>query len=83
MNSVLNWIHNWFPEGAGWSWGIAIVLLTIFIRILIWPLHQKSTRTMKRMSKLQPIMKEIRETHKDNPQKLNQETMKLYRLGMY
>ncbi len=79
MNKALNGIHNWFPEDAAWSWGIAIVLLTIFIRIIIWPLHNKSTRTMKRMGKLQPIMKELREKHKDNPQKLNQETMKLYR----
>ncbi len=79
MNKALNGIHNWFPEDASWSWGLAIVLLTIFIRIIIWPLHNKSTRTMKRMSKLQPIMKELREKHKDNPQKLNQETMKLYR----
>ncbi|MGJ8655116.1 MAG: YidC/Oxa1 family insertase periplasmic-domain containing protein [Akkermansiaceae bacterium] len=79
MNKALNGIHNWFPEDAAWSWGLAIVLLTLFIRIIIWPLHNKSTRTMKRMSKLQPIMKELREKHKDNPQKLNQETMKLYR----
>lgn len=79
MNKGLNGIHNWFPENAAWSWGLAIVLLTVFIRIIIWPLHQKSTRTMKRMGKLQPIMKELREKHKDNPQKLNQETMKLYR----
>jgi YidC/Oxa1 family membrane protein insertase len=79
MNKALNGIHNWFPEDAAWSWGLAIVLLTIFIRIIIWPLHNKSTRTMKRMSKLQPIMKELKEKHKENPQKLNQETMKLYR----
>ena len=79
MNSVMNWIHGWFIEGAGWSWGIAIILLTVFIRMLIWPITQKGTRTMKRMGKLQPIMKDIRDKYKDNPQKLNQETMKLYR----
>lgn len=78
MNSALNGIQSWFVSSP-WSWGFAIVLLTIFIRIIIWPLHNKSTRTMKRMSKLQPIMKELKEKHKDNPQKLNQETMKLYR----
>ena len=79
MNSALNWIHEWFPDGAAWSWGLAIMILTFLIRVIIWPLHNKSTRTMKRMSKLQPIMKDLREKHKDNPQKLNQETMKLYR----
>jgi len=78
MNSALNFIQSWFSSST-WAWGFAIVILTIFIRIIIWPLHNKSTRTMKRMSKLQPIMKELKEKHKDNPQKLNQETMKLYR----
>lgn len=78
MASGLSYIHGWFA-GASWSWGVSIILLTVFIRILIWPLHNKSTRTMKRMSKLQPIMKEMREKYADNPQKLNQETMQLYR----
>jgi len=79
MNWMLNFIHGWFPEDASWSWGAAIILLTFFIRLLIWPLTKKSTLTMKRMSKLQPIMKELKEKYADNPQKLNQETMKLYR----
>ena len=78
MSIALNYIHNWF-DGASWAWGLSVVLLTLFIRIIIWPLHNKSTRTMKRMGKLQPIMKEMREKYADNPQKLNQETMKLYK----
>ena len=78
MSFALNYIHNWF-NGASWAWGLSVVLLTLFIRIIIWPLHNKSTRTMKRMGKLQPIMKEMREKYADNPQKLNQETMKLYK----
>ncbi|SHJ82751.1 YidC/Oxa1 family membrane protein insertase [Rubritalea squalenifaciens DSM 18772] len=78
MNWAVNHIHNWF-EGYSWAWGAAIILLTLFIRILIWPLHNKSTRTMKRMGKLQPLMKELKEKYADNPQKMNQETMKLYR----
>lgn len=81
MNIALNWIHDTIGVRIyeGWSWGIAIVLLTICIRILIWPLHNKSTRTMKRMAKLQPLMKEIRAEHSDNPQKVQQETMRLYK----
>jgi YidC/Oxa1 family membrane protein insertase len=78
MSWSLNIIHGWFGN-ASWAWGVSIILLTVFIRIIIWPLHNKSTRTMKRMGKLQPIMKEMREKYADNPQKLNQETMKLYR----
>lgn len=78
MSWSLNKIHGWFGA-ATWAWGLSVILLTVFIRIIIWPLHNKSTRTMKRMGKLQPIMKEMREKYADNPQKLNQETMKLYR----
>jgi len=78
MSSSMSGIHGWFSSSL-WGWGYAIVLLTIFIRIIIWPIHNKSTRTMKRMGKLQPLMKDLREKYKENPQKLNQETMKLYR----
>lgn len=81
LSNVLNWLHDvaFSKTARKWAWGLSIIALTILIRICIWPLHNKSTRTMKRMSKLQPIMKELREKYKDNPQKLNQETMKLYR----
>ena len=81
LNNVLNWFHDVvFSKFAdNWAWGLSVIALTILIRICIWPLHNKSSRTMKRMSKLQPIIKELREKHADNPNKLNQETMKLYR----
>jgi YidC/Oxa1 family membrane protein insertase len=61
------------------SWGIAIVILTICIRIVIWPLHAKSHRSMKRMALLSPKMAELKEKHPDNPQKVQQEMMKMYR----
>jgi len=81
LNNVLNWLHDvaFSKMADNWAWGLSIIALTIIIRIVIWPLHNKSTRTMKRMSKLQPIMKDLREKHADNPTKLNQETMKLYK----
>ena len=81
LNNVLNWLHDsvFSKTANAWAWGLSIIALTILIRIVIWPLHNKSTRTMKRMSKLQPIMKDMREKYKDNPNKLNQETMKLYK----
>lgn len=66
-------------KGAVGDYGIAIILITILIRLLIWPVYAKSARTMKRMSKLTPLMKEIRDKYADNPQKMNEETMKLYR----
>ena len=61
------------------NWGIAILIITCLIRCLIWPLHAKSTRTIKKMAKLGPIMNELKEKHADDPQKMQQETMKLYR----
>ncbi len=65
----------------GWvgGFGLAIILITILIRLLIWPVYAKSARSMKRMSKLTPLMKDIKEKYGDNPQKMNEETMKLYK----
>lgn len=81
FNSVLNWLHDvvYSKIAPVWAWGWAIVTLTILIRLCIWPLHNKSQRTMKRMSKLQPKMAALKEKYPDDPNKLNQETMKLYR----
>lgn len=65
----------------GWvgSYGVAIILVTILIRTLIWPVYAKSARTMKRMSKLTPMMNDLREKYKDDQQKQSEELMKLYR----
>jgi YidC/Oxa1 family membrane protein insertase len=80
LNWLLNTLHNLFDGVAkNWSWGLAIIFLTIIVRILIWPLHAKSTRTMKRMSKLQPEMAKLKEKYPDDPNKLNTEMMGLYR----
>jgi YidC/Oxa1 family membrane protein insertase len=80
LNWLLNIYHNLLDEVAKkWSWGLAIILLTITVRIVIWPLHAKSTHTMKRMSMLQPEMAKIKEKYPDDPNKVNTETMGLYR----
>ncbi|MDA0813724.1 MAG: membrane protein insertase YidC [Verrucomicrobia bacterium] len=68
-----------FLERYVGSWGLAIVILTICIRTVIWPLHAKSHNTMKRMALLSPKMQELKEKYPDNPQKMQQEVMKLYR----
>lgn len=71
---VLNVFHGWIP-----SFGIAIILLTILVRLVFWPLTHKSTVGMKKMQEIQPLMKEIQAKFKDNPQRLQQETWQLYR----
>ncbi|MCB1237505.1 MAG: membrane protein insertase YidC [Verrucomicrobiae bacterium] len=65
--------------GGRHAYGIAIILITIAIRVLIWPVYAKSTRTMKRMSKLTPLMNELKEKYKDDQQRQSEELMKLYR----
>ena len=71
---VLNFFNDWIP-----NYGVAIILLTILVRLLFWPLTHKSTVGMKKMQELQPKMKEIQAKFKDNPQRLQQETWALYR----
>jgi YidC/Oxa1 family membrane protein insertase len=61
------------------NYGIAILILTVLVRVIFWPLTHKSTESMKRMQELQPKMKELKEKYKDNPQRMQQETMALYK----
>ncbi len=80
LNYILNSYHSLLDKVAvNWSWGLAVIFLTITVRLCIWPLHAKSTHTMKKMSKLQPKMAEIKEKYADDPNKINTETMGLYK----
>lgn len=60
------------------SYGIAILLLTLLVKVLLHPLTRAQTESMAKMTKLQPKMQELREKYKD-AQRLNQEMMKLYK----
>ena len=61
------------------SWGWSIVIMTICIKLIFWPLTAKAGRSQKRMSKIQGPMAELKEKFKDNPQKMQQETLKLFK----
>ena len=61
------------------NYGIAIIILTILIKIVFWPLGNKSYKSMKEMQKLQPKIAELREKHKNDKTKLSQATMDLYK----
>ncbi len=74
--ATLNGIQAVIPGG----YGVAIILLTLIVRTLFWPITHKSTQSMKEMQKVQPLVKEIREKYKDKPQKMNQEVMALYKV---
>ena len=60
------------------SWGLSIILLTLFFRLMIWPLMATQTKSMVGMQKIQPKIQELQKKYKDNKEKLTQETMKLY-----
>jgi YidC/Oxa1 family membrane protein insertase len=68
-----------FFEGYVHNYGIAIILLTVLIKILFWPLTHKSYKSMKEMQKLQPLMAKIREKYKNNKEQMNKELMGLYK----
>jgi YidC/Oxa1 family membrane protein insertase len=61
------------------NYGVAIILLTVLIKLLFWPLTHKSYVSMRAMKKLQPKMTKIREKYRDDKEKMNQEIMQLYR----
>ncbi len=74
----LLWFMN-FIYGRVPNYGIAIIVLTILTKILLWPLGSKSYKSMSEMKRLQPLMAEIREKHKDDKKMMNQEIMSLYK----
>ncbi|HWR69422.1 MAG TPA: membrane protein insertase YidC, partial [Desulfomonilia bacterium] len=69
----MNWIFR-YTMSYGWT----IIILTVIIKILLYPLTLKSFTSMKELQKIQPLMKEIQQQYKDDKQKMNQELMRLY-----
>ncbi len=76
MNGLNSLFHTISPS---WSYGWAIIVLTLCIKTVLWPLQNRATNQMRRMALLSPKMTEIREKYKDDPQKMNEQTMALYR----
>jgi len=74
----LLFVLNFFYSFVG-NYGIAIILLTVVIKIVFWPLTQKSYSSMKAMQTLQPEMQKIREKFKNDKERLNREIMELYK----
>ncbi|VAX15522.1 Inner membrane protein translocase and chaperone YidC, long form [hydrothermal vent metagenome] len=74
----LFWVLNFF-HGLFGNWGWAIIALTACIKVLFFPLSQKSFKSMKRMQVIQPQMKKLQETYKNDKEQLNREMLKMYR----
>ena len=78
VSEGLLWAMNHLKPLLG-SYAAAIIVLTILIKSALWPLQNKATSSMKRMQLLSPKMTELREKYKDDPTKMNEELMKLYK----
>lgn len=68
LKNIQDLIHNW---------GVAIIVLTLLLRLLLLPMNWYSYKAMKKMQKIQPILKDIKERYKNDPQRVNVETMAL------
>ena len=71
---LLNFLYNLFN-----NYGIAIIVFTILLRIILIPITETQQKSMKKNAKVQEKMKEIQKKYKNNPEKLNQETIELYK----
>ena len=72
--NFLNTIHSFVRD-----YGVAILVLTLVVRLVLWPLQSKANQTMRKTALLGPKMQELREKYKDDPTRMNQEVMKLYK----
>ena len=74
LNFLYQLIHNY---------GLAIILFSIVLKVVMLPISIKQQKTMKKSAKIQAKMREIQDKYKNNPEKLNQETIELYKLFYY
>ncbi|MBA3761932.1 MAG: membrane protein insertase YidC [Chthoniobacterales bacterium] len=70
MNLLHGWVHDY---------GLAIILLTVCVKAVLWPLQNKANKSMRHMAALAPKMQGLKEKYKDDPTRMNQEVMKLYK----
>ena len=76
LNAIFSVVY-WFYELSG-DWGMAIIIITIIFRIIIYPITRKQFKSSYKMQKLQPQIKAINEKYADDPQRKQQEMMKVY-----
>ena len=72
--SVLLWMHRWIDNYA-----VILILFAILVRIVFHPLTIRSTKSQIKMQQIQPLMTQLRNEYKDDPKKMQEETMRLYR----
>ena len=72
--AMLHFFYNYVG-----NWGVAIILLTLVIKIVLWPLSYKSYKSMEQMKKLQPMMAKLKEKYAGDKEGMNREMMQLYK----
>jgi YidC/Oxa1 family membrane protein insertase len=72
--NFMNLLHSWLHD-----YGLAILALTTIIKLTLWPIQNKANRSMRQMAALSPKIQELRDKYKDDPTRMNQEVMKLYK----
>ncbi|MDQ5980347.1 MAG: YidC/Oxa1 family rane protein insertase [Verrucomicrobiota bacterium] len=78
--TIMNWVHSLVAHvSPEWAWGWAIVITTLTLKIVFLPLTLAASKSAKRMAKLQPHMQALREKYKDNPQKMQAETLRIFK----
>ncbi|MDD3223105.1 MAG: membrane protein insertase YidC [Clostridium sp.] len=78
FQSINKWILSIVPD-KNISYGLSIIILTVIIRFALLPLNYKSLKSSFHMTRIAPEVKKLQGKYKENPQKLNEETMKLYK----
>ncbi len=71
---IMLWLHNFIP-----SYGLVLTVFALLVRVVTWPLTTKSYQSIRAMQKLQPELQRVREQYKADPQRMQQETMALYK----
>lgn len=79
MQQFLSICYGWTAAFGVPSYGIAIIIMTVIIRILLFPLFVKQIRSMRAMQELQPRIQEIQKKYKNNPQQMQLEMAKMYK----
>ncbi len=75
---ILLYVMRWFHDTLVHNWGVAIILLTVLVKVLLFPLTAKSVRSMNEMRKLQPEIEKLKAKLGGDREKLNMATMQLY-----
>jgi YidC/Oxa1 family membrane protein insertase len=75
--NMLVWISERFPKNIGY--GLAVIILTVIVKVIFWPLSHKSTASMRKMKALKPQLDELRAKYKDDPQNIYRKQQELFK----